>query len=111
MKMKISDIIKKSSDETVAKIIGAVIAMQTEGISEKEALKLEYPQTLKTLQSEMEVDYTPTNADRIRSMSDEELAEFLVNIHEPDDETIVICNKDFFAEEEILDWLQSEVEE
>lgn len=51
-----------------------------------------------------------TNADRIRSMSDEELAEFLCNIHEPDLETIVIDNKDFFAEEEIEEWLQSEAE-
>ena len=52
-----------------------------------------------------------TNADRIRSMSDEELALFLCNIHEPDEDTIVIDDKEFFAETEILEWLQSEVEE
>ena len=45
-----------------------------------------------------------TNADRIRSMSDEELAEFFVNF------------KNTFGEEyegktSCLDWLQSEVEE
>ena len=51
-----------------------------------------------------------TNADRIRSMSDEELALFLCNIHEPDEDTIVIDDKEFFAETEILEWLQSEVE-
>ena len=52
-----------------------------------------------------------TKADRIRSMSDEELALFLCNIHEPDEDTIVIDDKEFFAETEILEWLQSEVEE
>ena len=52
-----------------------------------------------------------TNADRIRAMSDEKLAEFLCNIHEPDPETIVIDTKEFFAEGEILGWLQLESEE
>ena len=52
-----------------------------------------------------------TNGDRIHSMSDEELALFLCNIHEPDEDTIVIDDKEFFAETEILEWLQSEVEE
>lgn len=52
-----------------------------------------------------------TKADRIRSMNDEELALFLCNIHEPDEDTIVIDDKEFFAETEILEWLQSEVEE
>ena len=51
-----------------------------------------------------------TNADRIRSMRDEELALFLCNIYEPDEDTIVIGDKEFFAETEILEWLQSEVE-
>lgn len=50
-----------------------------------------------------------SNADRIRSMSDEQLALFLCEIHEPDEDTIVIDSKEFFAETEILDWLQSEV--
>ena len=52
-----------------------------------------------------------TQADCIRSMNDEELALFLCNIHEPDEDTIVIDDKEFFAETEILEWLQSEVEE
>ena len=51
-----------------------------------------------------------TNADKIRAMSDEKLAEFLCNIHEPDPETIVIDTKEFFAEGEILGWLQLESE-
>ena len=46
-------------------------------------------------------DSRQTNADRIRAMSDEKLAEFLCNIHEPDPETIVIETKEFFAKEEI----------
>lgn len=77
MKMKISDIIRKSSDEDMAKIIGSVIMMRADGLSADEALNVEYKNTLRTLQSEMEVDYKQNNADRIRAMSDEELAEFL----------------------------------
>lgn len=42
-----------------------------------------------------------TNADRIRSMSDEELAEFLVNFAWDNEPT----------KEEVYEWLQSEVEE
>ncbi len=110
MIMKVEEIIKKSSVEDMAKIIGSVVAMHIDGISLEEAIKLDYKETLKILQSEMEVDYKPTNADRIQSMSVEKLAEFLCNIHEPDLETIVIDNKDFFAEKEIEEWLQSEAE-
>ena len=56
MKMKVADIIRKADDETMAKIIGAVIAMQTQGIDVDEAMDLEYPSTLELLQSEMEVE-------------------------------------------------------
>ena len=64
-----------------------------------------------------------TNADRIRSMSDEELAEWLTNMCEfmnPEDEEPYksIYNIDTEKEEivhdsygSIMDWLQSEVEE
>ena len=51
-----------------------------------------------------------SNADRIRAMSDEKLAEFLASIQCPDEDMIVICNKEFFAEVEILEWLQSGAE-
>ena len=64
-----------------------------------------------------------TNADRIRSMSDEELAEWLTNMCDfinPEDEEPYksIYNIDTEKEEtvhdsygSIMDWLQSEVEE
>lgn len=51
-----------------------------------------------------------TNGERIRKMTDKELAYFLANIHEPDEDTIVINNKEFFAESEILSWLKEESE-
>lgn len=55
-----------------------------------------------------------TNADRIRSMTDEELAEFLGGIdHTIDDcEFIVKIGDEWLHDStaDILDWLQSEVE-
>ena len=61
--------------------------------------------------------YTPkikkTNADRIRSMSDEELAEFLYGIdHFVDDGQCIVCFEEIRLNDDkvdILDWLQSEV--
>ena len=46
-----------------------------------------------------------TNADRIRAMSDEELAEFLVNV-----ETQGYHDQSVSGTLEMIDWLQSEVE-
>ena len=81
MKMKISDIIRIGTDKTIAQIIGGVIAMRTKEFTVKEAMKLDYSQTLEMLRSEMEIDYKQTNADRIRSMSNEELAAFLLSVN------------------------------
>lgn len=106
MKMTVEEIIKKSSVETMAKIIGSVIAMHIDGISAEEATKLEYKETLKVLQSEMEVDYQPTNADRIRFMSDEELAEFLVDV-----ETHGYHDQSVSGSLDMIDWLRQEVDE
>ena len=60
-----------------------------------------------------------TNADKIRSMNDEELAEFLRKIDKGYDSVcgnyaylqkgVVICGRDDFGEQ-ILKWLQSEAE-
>lgn len=61
MKMKIVDIIKKSSTEDMAKLIGALGVMLAEGLSAEEAFKLEYQEISKVLQSEMEIDYKQTN--------------------------------------------------
>lgn len=80
MKMKIVDAIRKASDDDIAKIIGAAVVQHIDGISAEEAIQLDYSNTLKELQSEIEIDYKQTNADRIRSMSDEELAELFYTV-------------------------------
>lgn len=55
-----------------------------------------------------------TNADRIRHMSDEELAEFLYGTdHYVDDSECIVCFSEtrlHDGKEDILDWLQSEAE-
>ena len=116
MKMKLVDIIKKSSVEYIAKIIGSVVAMNIDGISAEEAIKLEYKETLKVLQSEMEVDYKQTNADRIRQFSDEELADFIRELNERclAGAGMVDCSNNtdcIDCKGIVLEWLQSEVEE
>lgn len=112
MKMTIAEIIKKSSIEEMAKLIGSVVAMQAFGISADEAIKIEYKELLKILQFEIEVDYKPTNANLIRSMSDEELA---LNMMCPNENGLgeIGCDKSANCNcyECILNWLQSEVEE
>lgn len=54
-----------------------------------------------------------TNAERIRSMSDEELAEFLYGVdHFVDDGQCMVCFEGIILNDDkadILDWLQSEV--
>lgn len=63
---------------------------------------------------ECEPDYKPTNADRIRAMSDEELAEFFNKF----DNICGMCSKNIGCfivdtdrcKKNILDWLQSEAE-
>lgn len=81
--------------------------------------KLDYPNTLKELQKEIEINYKQTNADRIRSMSDEELAELITS-----GELSAICpfckyygTEDCYMEKSgahkncsrgIIKWLQSE---
>ena len=56
-----------------------------------------------------------TNADRIRSMSDEELAEFIEQVSTDSMETISFGTKEYEEiwehKETALQWLQSEVEE
>lgn len=65
-----------------------------------------------------------TNADRIRSMSDEELAEYLLNscdnpIMEFNEDMCDLCDiyesgrqcDDLYCKKAIVNWLQSEVEE
>ena len=56
-----------------------------------------------------------TNADRIRSMSDDELAEFIEQVSTDSMETISFGTKEYEEiwehKETALQWLQSEVEE
>lgn len=122
MKMKVVDVIRKTSDEQIANIIGAVIVRHTDGISAEEAVKMDFPNTLKELQREIEIDYKQTNADRIRSMSDEELAELIAS-----GELCAICplckyygTENCYMENEgvhkncasgIIEWLKSEAGE
>ena len=60
-------------------------------------------------------DRKQTNADRIRSMSDEELAEFIEQVSTDSMETISFGTKEYEEiwehKETALQWLQSEVEE
>ena len=60
-------------------------------------------------------DSKHTNADRIRNMSDEELAEFIEQISTDSMETISFGTKEYKEiwerKETALEWLQSEVEE
>lgn len=57
-------------------------------------------------------DTLTTNADRIRSMTDEELAEFLCKLDTEGITPKSIWNGEFWIDEgeELLEWLQSEVE-
>ena len=60
-------------------------------------------------------DSKQTNADRIRSMTDEELAEFIEQVSTDSMETISFGTKEYEEiwehKETALQWLQSEVEE
>lgn len=62
------------------------------------------------------MDFSPiqTNADRIRSKTDEELAEFLYGTdHYVDDSECIVCFSEtrlHDSKEDILEWLQSEAE-
>lgn len=107
--MKVIDIIRKADVEIVAQIIGATVAMNTDNITIDEAMELDYSATLRYLQSDLEIDYKPTNADRIRRMSDEELAEFLCKVKADYQWT----DQEFPREDECGEWenwLQEEYE-
>ena len=112
MKTKVSDIIRRSSDYEMAQLIGSVVAMRADGITAQQAMKIEYSQTLKVLQTEMETEYVPTNADRIRAMTDEDLAMVMMCPNESGIAEIA-CDKSDSCNcyECLLKWLQAEVEE
>lgn len=52
-----------------------------------------------------------TNADKIRSLNDEELANFLRNIKQRTKIALAVYNQEAFAEFCNLAWLQQEVDE
>ncbi|MEE1255583.1 MAG: hypothetical protein UHN47_03605 [Lachnospiraceae bacterium] len=116
--MKVIDIIRKADDETVAKIIGSVIVMNTEKITMEEAMDMDYPATLKYLQSDMEIDYKPTNADRIRGMTDEELENLLNKAvfcgglvrSEQTSAECKGCSYPFCSPERYVEWLKKEID-
>lgn len=118
MRMKIADIIKRATIEDMAQIIGSIVMVNGYGFSAEQALKMEYKNTLKTLQSEMEIDYRETNADRIRSMSDEDLVEFIVGLNEHCLAGIGLCDcsgakhcSDSLCKNKTRKWLHTEVKE
>ena len=49
-----------------------------------------------------------TNLERIQQMEVEELAEILNEIHEPDEDEIMIDGEHFSSEDEIVRWLLEE---
>jgi hypothetical protein len=53
-------------------------------------------------------NYYMTNLERIQQMEVEELAEFLNEIHEPDEDEIMIDGEHFSSEDEIVRWLLEE---
>lgn len=54
----------------------------------------------------------PTNADRIRAMSDEELAEFLCSVYDDDfDKRIEDCTIPYYDQYSIKEWLKQPAEE
>ena len=113
MKMKIVDVIRKTSDEQIATIIGAIVLQHTEGITAEEAIKLDYQNTLRELQREIEIDYKQTNADRICSMSDEELLDFICSIETYDEGSVktIEGGSALCSVTDVENWLQSETEE
>ena len=76
--------------------------------------KLELPCLECTQNRAMDYFKPITNADRIRNMSDEELAEFLVKVNSTIQDCMVIdckCeNTDRDCKDCFLEWLQAEVE-
>lgn len=77
-------------------------------------LSIKYSEEYINTSSDTSTDISTTNADRIRSMNDEELAEFLydTNHYFENNEYLVRFGSEIVQDEEIniLDWLQSEVE-
>lgn len=66
-----------------------------------------------TLKHMAEQSYKPmTNGDRIRSMTDEELAEFLCGVYDEEETDKFICGTIIpnYFEEAICDWLKQEVD-
>lgn len=111
MKIKVIDAIRMLDDEGASRIIGAIALSYAGVMSVEEALKQPFPSTLQAITREIEIDYKPTNADRIRAMNDEELA---MNMMCPNENGLaeIECNKSDNCNcyECLLKWLQSEVE-
>lgn len=66
-----------------------------------------------TLKHMAEQSYKPmTNGDRIRSMTDEELAEFLCGVYDEEETDKFICGTIIpnYFEEAICDWLKQEAD-
>lgn len=71
----------------------------------------EYINTSTDTSTDTSIDTSTTNADRIRSMTDEELAEFISKYFSCEYECAVRdkCGSDWDCKRATIDWLQSEV--
>ena len=76
----------------------------------KDKSKLKEAMEKLAVYEETEEKNIKTNGDVIRSMSDEQLAYLFASIEMPDEDMMIICGKDFFAEDEILSWLKGNAE-
>lgn len=101
---------------TIAIYEGRVRSMEHDGckLCKYENYSMESEECLGCKQNSVDKYKRITNSDRIRSMSDEELAEFIEQISTDSMETISFGTKEYEEiwehKETALKWLQSEVE-
>ena len=79
-------------------------------VADKDKIKIKGSVEVLAVYDDVAEKNIKTNGDVIRSMSDEQLAYLFASIAMPDEDMMIICGKDFFAEDEILGWLEENAE-
>lgn len=79
-------------------------------VADKDKIKIKGSVEVLAVYDDVAEKNIKTNGDVIRSMSDEQLAYLFASIEMPDEDMMIICGKDFFAEDEILSWLKGNAE-
>ena len=79
-------------------------------VADKDKIKIKGSVEMLAVYDDVAEKNIKTNGDVIRSMSDEQLAYLFTSIEMPDEDMMIICGKDFFAEDEILSWLKGNAE-